>query len=189
MRKIIAAFAAAAAIGLTATPALAAPGGSPSGTWSGSFTVPETISMSLSSNSFTVTPDPGQYAYTNAPGSWASPAEEVAVSTNDGAGYTVTEQVTTPFSSGSNTIPANWYSAWTGKASGYVAFGAGGGAITIGSTSGPSGNLAGSYDGQGDPFTNSSGADVYPAGFAITMAANQPSGTYTGAVTFTALGN
>jgi len=193
MQRKFAALAAAAvtAAGLSAiaTPAFAA-GPSQSGNWSNSFTVQSTLTLSLSATSTTITPNLGGTAYTNAPGTFANAAQTATVGTNDGAGYSLTEAVSSAFSNGSKTVPDTSVSAWVTSTKAYTAYDATGDGITIGAVSGPSGNMTSHIPtNDGAPYSDSDGNDDFPAGTALTLPSSLPSGSYSATFTFTALGN
>jgi hypothetical protein len=143
---------------------------------SGTVTIPATLTMSLSANSFTLSPNPGDVVNTG-----ISPfAISATISTNDPTGYTLSEALSSQFTdttndriSASGIQPYMYSSPTNGAFGGNTGTGLQNGSVNIAQTntvSAPSG-------------------DQWGLAWQFNIPGNQAAGTYNGTIMVTAVGN
>jgi hypothetical protein len=169
-RKITAAAAALASLGI-ASPALAA-GPSGNGTVTGTITVPTTLTLTLSATTFAFTATPGQMNYADTGGSTPTAGAVTAtVSTNDGGGYSLSDNLDPAYKSGftgahsSDSIDGSLITAYADMAGVWASpYGDSGTVATLAEETHPSGPSG----------------DTWPLSWEFNIPANQPGDTYTG---------
>jgi hypothetical protein len=192
--------AAALLVGLTAGPAFAAPPPG-SGQVTGTVTVPETLTLSLSANcqaggsgQFCYTPQTGEtvsasaFTLTTPAGVDTQTGNIILaeISTNDGAGYSLTDYLDSTNASGfpgatSGSIPAadiSSYGVTSGTWSPLTS------PVTVATASTVSGSASSS-----NGAYNSGGSDYYILNWGFTVPANQVGQNYSGLIDVLATGN
>lgn len=142
---------------------------------SGTVTIPASLTMTLTSNSFNLDPNPGTTVDTGT-GPFAITAN---IATNDASGYVLSETLTNPFhdpSTNSN-IPNSTIAPYVYTSPGNGAYGSAnfgqGTALTIAQTSGVSGPTG----------------DSWGLAWQFAIPANQAAGSYAGIIQVTAIGS
>jgi hypothetical protein len=172
MRRVIPVIGSAIALAmLAAIPAHAATN-PVSGQITGTVVIPATLTMTLSANSFNVDPNPGITLNTG-----TSPFVVTAdISTNDSAGYTLSETEATTFSDGTgDTIPNGDIQPYQYP----------GGPSSNGGFMGNNMNATDTIASVSTPAAD----DKYGLAWQFTVPGSQAAGSYTGIITVTAIGN
>jgi len=193
MRSIIrsiAAFAAAATVtgaGIVgATSAFAA--GTP---WANTVVIPNTLTLTLSTASATITPNLGGTAYTQGGANgqdFSAEPNTATVSSNDVSGYSLSETLTSPFTSGSHVVPDTAVQAWQAGQGVYSPFGGvDTDSFALGQPNAVSGN-SGANPGNGGLYSTG-GMDVWPIATGLFLPGNQPAGSYAASFAFQVVGS